>query len=81
MNIKEWEIINIWDKICIISSIYNEKEIEIIYIDYQNRAINEDAILINNQRIFKNILPSWWYADKSTRLRKYVNELRYYIKH
>lgn len=52
-------------------------DIEVVYIDDRDRAINEGAIWVDGVWKFKNPGASGaGYADRYDRLREYVNILR-----
>lgn len=51
-------------------------EIEVVYLDDRDRAINEEMIWKDNQWEFKHSGLNGGYADKSDRLRSFVSQLR-----
>lgn len=63
-------------KKAIVCSIYDSENIEVIYIDDRNRAINEDMVLKEGKWVFKHQGPCGGYADKYERLSDYVRRLR-----
>lgn len=51
-------------------------DIEVVYLDDRDRAINEDMVWKDGKWQFKDLGPSGGYADKYARLRNYVVQLR-----
>ena len=77
--VKPSEWISVGEKGCVVAAVYEQRspgEIEVVYLDDRNRAINEDVIWSDGQWTFKHSRPSGGYADKSTRLEPYVRQLR-----
>lgn len=74
--IQPGDFIYVWNKKCIVCSVVNESEVEAIYLDYQNRAINEFFIKNEEGWNFKYSWPCWGYADQYSRLKEYVRMLR-----
>lgn len=60
----------------VVSQVYNESNIEVVYLDSKNQAINEDAIWSVDHWKFKHQGLCGGYADKSDRLRRSVGILR-----
>lgn len=72
-----------WIKIgarrCVVSTVYDQRppgEIEVVYLDDRDRAINEDVVWSGGKWEFKYSGPSGGYADKYRRLAQYVRQLR-----
>jgi hypothetical protein len=63
-------------KKAIVCRIYDSETIEVIYIDYRDRAINDDMVLKDGEWVFKHPGPSGGYADKYDRLSQFVRRLR-----
>jgi hypothetical protein len=60
----------------VVCHIYDSENIEVVYLDERNRAINEDMKLIDGKWEFKISGPCGGYADNRSRLREYVGILR-----
>jgi hypothetical protein len=63
-------------KKAIVCRVYDAENIEVVYLDYRNRAINDDMVLKEGQWVFKHQGPSGGYADKYDRLSQFVSQLR-----
>jgi len=63
----------------IVSKVYQDRslsDIEIVYLDDRNRAINEDMVWKEGKWEFKYKGPNGGYADKISRLNEFVLRLR-----
>jgi hypothetical protein len=60
----------------VVCRVYDEQNIEVVYLDYRNRAINEDMVLKDGKWEFKISGPCGGYADNYPRLSEYVKILR-----
>lgn len=63
-------------KKAIVCQIYDPNNIEVVYLDDRDHAINEDMILRNGKWEFKHEGPCGGYADNYPRLSNYVSMLR-----
>ncbi|MFH1522873.1 MAG: hypothetical protein ABIE43_03585 [Patescibacteria group bacterium] len=64
----------------VVSAVHEDNkmgDIEVVYLDYQKRAINEDVIWKDDAWEFRTQDPGGGYADKYSRLSEYVAILRY----
>ncbi len=76
LNIKPGEWISIGRKSAVITKIYDPSNIEVVYLDDRDRAINEEAVWKGNCWEFKHQGPCGGYADKIDRLDEFVSILR-----
>ena len=67
----------------VVCNIYSEPEIinitgevDVVYLDDQDRAINEGVVWKNDHWEFKHSGPNGGYADKNERLAEFVSILR-----
>jgi len=74
VKLGQWIRVGIKD--AVVCSIYDEANIEVVYLDDRDRAINEDAVLQNDKWEFKVSGACGGYADKYSRLNEYVSILR-----
>ena len=66
-------------KDAVVCNVYENRElgeIEVVYIDDRNRAINEDVIWKEGHWVFKQPGPCGGYADNNPRLTEFVARLR-----
>lgn len=66
-------------KKAVVCNVYTETippEIEVVYLDSQNRAINEDMVWNGEYWEFKCTGPCGGYADNYERLARFVSQLR-----
>lgn len=63
-------------KKAVVCRIYDKENIEVMYLDDRDRAINEDMVLVDDKWKFKIQGPNGGYADKYPRLSEYVRILR-----
>lgn len=66
-------------KSAVVCKVYQDTsfaDIEVVYIDDRNRAINEDMVWKDGKWQFKHSGPCGGYADNYSRLRDYVTKLR-----
>jgi hypothetical protein len=66
-------------KSAVVCKVYQDTslaDIEVVYLDDRNRAINEDMVWKDSEWHFKHPGPSGGYADNYSRLRSYVAQLR-----
>jgi hypothetical protein len=67
------------EKHAVVCRVYSDDplgDIEVIYLDNRNRAINEDVVWKEDYWGFKHPGASGGYADRYTRLRRFVALLR-----
>jgi hypothetical protein len=67
-------------KSALVCNVYSDQaiaDIEVVYLDDRDRAINDDVVWKEDHWEFKNPGPSGGYADKSSRLSQYVAQLRH----
>ena len=62
--------------VCAIYSFNPLDEIEVVYLDDQDRAMNADVVWEDNHWSFKGPNPFGRYADKYDRLCNFVSNLR-----
>ena len=62
--------------VCAVCDDRSTGDIEIVYLDDRDRAINEDMVWKHEKWIFKISGACGGYADKNNRLRSYVAQLR-----
>lgn len=62
--------------ICTVYPNTSSADIEIVYLDDRDRAINEDMVWKDGKWQFKDSGPRGGYADNYNRLRGYVTQLR-----
>jgi hypothetical protein len=63
----------------VVCNVYPEKnplEIEVVYLDTQDRAINEDMVWNGDNWEFKCTAPCGGYADNLARLAGFVSQLK-----
>jgi hypothetical protein len=60
----------------VVCAVNSTGDVEVVYLDDRDRAINEDAIWNNSEWHFKHEGPNGGYADKYDRLSSYVSTLR-----
>lgn len=76
-KIRPGDWITIGNRDAVVCAIFNHTdEIEVVYLDDQERAINEEVHLLNNKWEFVHKGPSGGYADNYARLSEYVSKLR-----
>ncbi len=66
-------------KSAVVCNVYEDstlEDIEVVYLDDRDRAINEDMVWKNGEWEFTISGPCGGYADKYDRLRTYVAQLR-----
>lgn len=66
-------------KSAVVCAVYQDAslgDIEVVYLDDRDRAINEEMVWKNNKWEFKYSGPNGGYADKSDRLGGFVLQLR-----
>jgi len=66
-------------KSAVVCAVYDDPslgDIEVVYLDDRNQAINEDMVWQDVKWDFKNSGPCGGYADQSDRLEHYVEILR-----
>jgi len=66
-------------KDAVVCHIYDDSafgDIEVVYLDDRNRAINDDVVWKEDHWEFKQPGPSGGYADKYSRLSSFVAKLR-----
>lgn len=81
VNLRNWITVGSVSEIdAVVCQIYSDNkpgDIEVVYLDDRDRAINEDVIWNNDHWIFRLSEPCGGYADKSSRLADYVSILRH----
>jgi hypothetical protein len=60
----------------VICHVYNQNNVEAVYLDHKGQAINEDMVFENNEWDFKISGPCGGYADKNPRLSEFVRKLK-----
>ena len=66
-------------KNAVVCTVYKDNalgDIEVVYLDNRDRAINEDMIWKEGKWEFAIEGPCGGYADRNARLRSYVSQLR-----
>ena len=66
-------------KSAVVCTVYKDSsiaDIEVVYLDDRDRAINEDMVWKNDKWEFRHSGPGGGYADNYDRLRSYVSQLR-----
>lgn len=77
--IKPGDWISIGVRDCVVTKIYPDKalaDLEVVYLDDLEKAINDDVVWRNDKWEFKHSGPSGGYADKYGHLAEHVQKLR-----
>jgi hypothetical protein len=77
-DVKPGDWVSVGSIRAVICSVYDSPptRIGVVYLDQRNRAIAEDAILVEGEWRFAVAGPSGTYADRSPRLSQFVALLR-----
>lgn len=75
-EMKPHDEINIGNRRAVICTVYELGQVEVVYLDERNRAINEDAVWQGDRWNFRNSGVVGGYADKYDRLQSFVHQLR-----
>ena len=60
----------------VVATVHGPGEIEVVWLDYRHRAINEDAVWREGHWQFKRTSPGGGHADHIDRLADVVRQLR-----
>jgi hypothetical protein len=75
-EVKPHDEVRIGIRRAVVCQVYDQKRVEVVYLDDRDRAINEDAVWRSGKWDFEHSGPNGGYADKYDRLSAFVAQLR-----